>query len=37
MSSREDQAQKEAVATGAEEEAASRTFALDPGEGEVLW
>jgi mannose-6-phosphate isomerase-like protein (cupin superfamily) len=37
MSTREDQAQTEAVATGATEEATSRTFALDPGEGEALW
>jgi mannose-6-phosphate isomerase-like protein (cupin superfamily) len=38
MSSREDQAQKEAVVTGAAaEEAASRIFALDSGEGEALW
>ena len=38
MSSREDQAQKESTVNGAAaEEAASRTFALDPGEGEALW
>jgi hypothetical protein len=38
MSSREDQAQ-EAVVNGAEEEeeAASRIFALGPGEGEAWW
>ncbi len=38
MSSREDQAQKEPLLSGAaEEEAASRIFALGPGEGEALW
>ena len=39
MSSREDQAQKESTVNGAAaaEEAASRTFALEPGEGEALW
>ena len=38
MSSREDQAQKEPLLSGAaEEEAASRIFALGPGEGEGLW
>ena len=38
MSSREDQAQKEPLFSGAaEEEAASRIFALGPGEGEALW
>jgi hypothetical protein len=37
MSSREDQAQTEAVVNGAAEEAASRIFALDPGEGEAWW
>ena len=37
MSSREDQAQKGAVANGAAEEAASRTFAHKPGEGEAWW
>jgi mannose-6-phosphate isomerase-like protein (cupin superfamily) len=37
MSSREDQAQKGAVANGAAEEAASRTFAHEPGEGEAWW
>jgi mannose-6-phosphate isomerase-like protein (cupin superfamily) len=37
MSSREDQVQKEYAVNGAEEEAASRIFALDPGEGEALW
>ena len=37
MSSREDRAQEEAVVNGAEEEAASRIFALDPGEGEAWW
>jgi mannose-6-phosphate isomerase-like protein (cupin superfamily) len=36
--SREDRAQTEAMVNGAaEEEAASRIFALDPGEGEALW
>ena len=37
MSSREDQAQKETLLSGAEEEAAGRIFALGPGEGEALW
>ena len=37
MSSREDQAQRESTANGAAEEAESRIFALDPGEGEALW
>ena len=37
MSSREDQLQEGTVVTGAAEEAASRTFALDPGEGEAWW
>jgi mannose-6-phosphate isomerase-like protein (cupin superfamily) len=37
MSSREDQAQKELLLSGAEEEAAGRIFALGPGEGEALW
>ena len=37
MSSREDQVQSEVMVNGAEEEAASRIFALDPGEGEALW
>jgi mannose-6-phosphate isomerase-like protein (cupin superfamily) len=39
MSSRENQAQKEPLLSGAaeEEEAASRIFALGPGEGEALW
>jgi mannose-6-phosphate isomerase-like protein (cupin superfamily) len=37
MSSREDQAHKEAPLNGAAEEAASRIFALDSGEGEALW
>src|SRR5829696_2811004 len=38
MSSREDQAQKELLLSGAaEEEAASRIFALGAGEGEALW
>ena len=38
MSSREDQAQTEAVVSGAgEEEAASRIFAHEPGEGEAWW
>ena len=38
MSSTEDQAQKEAAVNGtAAEEAASRIFALGPGEGEALW
>jgi quercetin dioxygenase-like cupin family protein len=38
MSSREDQAQTEATVNGAaEDEAAGRIFALDPGEGEALW
>jgi len=36
MSSTEDQAQKEALLT-TEEEAASRTFAHEPGEGEAWW
>ena len=35
-SASEDQAQ-ETMLNGAEEEAASRTFALGPGEGEALW
>jgi mannose-6-phosphate isomerase-like protein (cupin superfamily) len=37
MSSREDQAQKQALLNGAEEDAASRTFAHEPGEGEAWW
>jgi mannose-6-phosphate isomerase-like protein (cupin superfamily) len=38
MSSTEDQAQTEAMVDGAaDEEAASRIFALDPGEGEAWW
>src|SRR5918994_3583173 len=37
MSSREDQAQKETLLSGAAEEAASRILALGPGEGEALW
>ncbi len=37
MSSTEDQAQTEAMVNGAAEEAASRIYALDPGEGEALW
>ena len=37
MSAREDQAQTEATVNGAAEQAASRTFALDPGEGEAWW
>jgi mannose-6-phosphate isomerase-like protein (cupin superfamily) len=37
MSSRVDQAQKETLLSGAAEEAASRIFALGPGEGEALW
>ncbi len=37
MSSSEDQVQKAAVTNGAAEQAASRTFALDPGEGEAWW
>ncbi len=37
MSSREDQAQRESTADGAAEEAESRIFALDPGEGEAWW
>ncbi len=38
MSSREGQVQSEAVVNGAaQEEAKSRIFALDPGEGEALW
>src|ERR671920_852544 len=38
MSSREDQAQKETLLSGAaEEEAASRIFALGPGEGELTF
>jgi mannose-6-phosphate isomerase-like protein (cupin superfamily) len=37
MSSREDQAQKEALLSREAEEAASRIFALGPGEGEALW
>jgi mannose-6-phosphate isomerase-like protein (cupin superfamily) len=37
MSSREDQAQRESTANGAAEEAESRIFALDPGEGEAWW
>jgi mannose-6-phosphate isomerase-like protein (cupin superfamily) len=38
MSSREDQAQTEAIVNGkAEEEAASRIFSLEPGEGEAWW
>src|SRR5919107_4379031 len=37
MSSREDQAQKELLLSGAAEEAASRILALGPGEGEALW
>ena len=36
MSSTEDQAPKE-VLLNTEEEAASRTFAHDPGEGEAWW
>src|SRR4028118_549038 len=36
MSSTEDQARKE-VLINAEEDAASRAFAHDPGEGEALW
>jgi mannose-6-phosphate isomerase-like protein (cupin superfamily) len=36
MSSREDQPREEAL-LNAEEEAASRTFAHDPGEGEAWW
>jgi hypothetical protein len=35
MSSREDQAQKETLLNGAEEDAASRIFAHEPGEGEA--
>ena len=37
MSSREDQAQKGSTVNGAAEEAESRIFALDPGEGEAWW
>ena len=37
MSSREDQAQKGSAVNGAAEEAESRIFALDPGEGEAWW
>jgi quercetin dioxygenase-like cupin family protein len=39
MSSREDQAQTEAMVNGkaAEQESASRIFSLEPGEGEALW
>jgi mannose-6-phosphate isomerase-like protein (cupin superfamily) len=37
MSSREDQAQKETLLNGAEEDAASRIFAHEPGEGEAWW
>ena len=37
MSSREDQVQSEVMDNGAEEEAASRILALDPGEGEAWW
>jgi mannose-6-phosphate isomerase-like protein (cupin superfamily) len=37
MSSGEGQLQSEAMVNGAQEEATSRIFALDPGEGEALW
>src|SRR5215212_5983299 len=37
MSSREGQLQSEAMLNGAQEEAMSRIFALDPGEGEAVW
>ena len=37
MSSREDQVQSEVMDNGAQEEATSRIFALDPGEGEPWW
>src|SRR3990170_8823608 len=37
MSSIENQAQKESTVNGAAEEAESRIFALDPGEGEAWW
>ena len=37
MSSRENQVQKESTVNGAAEEAESRIFALDPGEGEAWW
>src|SRR5215210_7939418 len=37
MSSREDQAQEAVVNGAAEEEATSRIFALEPGEGEAWW
>ena len=37
MSSGESQLQSEAMVNGAQEEATSRIFALDPGEGEALW
>ena len=36
MSSGEGQLQSEAEVNGAQEEATSRIFALDPGEGEAL-
>jgi quercetin dioxygenase-like cupin family protein len=37
MSSREEQVQSEVMDNGAQEEAASRIFALDPEEGEAWW
>ena len=37
MSSSEDQARETAVANGAAEQGASRTFAHEPGEGEAWW
>ena len=37
MSSREDQPREEALLNAEEQEAASRTFAHDPGEGEAWW
>ena len=37
MSSTEDQTSKEALLNGAEEDATSRTFAHEPGEGEAWW
>ena len=37
MSSSEDRAREPVVANGAAEEAESRIFALDPGEGEAWW
>jgi hypothetical protein len=37
MSPREGQVQSEVMDNGAAEQATSRIFALDPGEGEALW